>query len=131
MRRVDVTYRRVHAMCRVLVFIVAAVLLGGCGDADVARERGSAVALTVADYRYTPQNVSVAHGQVFIALRNAGTEPTSFVIRRGERERGRISTLQPGEVGTLTVRLAPGEYVMGSGTGKHEVLGQYGTLTVR
>jgi hypothetical protein len=116
---------------RVLLPILAVALLTGCEHDDVAREEGGAVALTVADYRYSPQNVSVRRGQVFLVLRNDGVEPTSLVIRRGARERGRTATIEPGGVGTLIVRLGPGTYVLGSPTGKHEVLGQHGTLTVR
>lgn len=118
-------------MRRVLLFIPLAAALAGCTDGAVTREPGSAVVLRVADYRYAPQHVSVRRGQVFVVLRNAGTQATSFVVRRGTRERGRIATLEPGEVGTLIVRLKPGEHTLGSATGRHEVLGQHGTLTVR
>lgn len=117
-------------MRRVLVLLTAC-LLAGCASGETVRQDSRAVAIDVADFRYAPQDVSVPRGQVFFAVRNAGVRPTSFVLRRGRRERGRVSTLQPGEVGTLAVRLGPGEYVMGSATGRHEVLGQRGTLTVR
>ena len=42
----------------------------------------------------------------------------------------RAATLQPGEYGTTTVSLRPGSYVMYSSVGRHEALGEYGTLTV-
>ena len=118
-------------MRRLLIALLSALLLTGCEDDSVTRVDGGAVALTVADYRYAPQNVSVRRGQVFIALRNEGRLATNLVLRRGKRERGRIDTLEPGGFGTLIVDLRPGTYTLGSSTGRHEVLGQHGTLTVR
>jgi hypothetical protein len=113
------------------LLLAVAVLVAGCEDTDVAREDSSTVTFSVSDYRYAPQNLSVPDGPLRLVLRNEGVEATSLVIRRGARERGRISTVGPGETGAVTVRLAPGEYEIGSATGKHEVLGQYGRLIVR
>lgn len=88
--------------------------------------------LTVRDYRYDHQNVRTRRGAVTFAVTNRGREETNFRIRRQNRKRdlGAIATLQPGEFGTTTVVLRPGTYTMYSSVGRHETLGEYGTLTV-
>lgn len=119
-------------MRRLPLLALLLALLTGCADRSVTRSPGHAVAITIANYRYVPQHVSVAAGQVFFAVKNDGPEPANLEIRRhGGGEVGRIYTMAPGAFKTLTLRLRPGTYDMVSGVGKQAVLGQYGTLTVR
>jgi hypothetical protein len=119
-------------MRRLPLLAVAGLVLTGCADRSVTRVPGHAVAITIADYRYVPQNVSVAAGQVFFAVKNDGAEPTNLEIHHhGGSEVGRIYTMAPGAFKTLILRLKPGRYDMVSSVGKQAVLGQYGTLTVR
>lgn len=86
--------------------------------------------LTVRDYRYDHQDVRVRRGAVTFAVTNKGREETNFRLRRRKRDLASIATLQPGEFGTTTVTLRPGTYTMYSSVGRHETLGEYGTLTV-
>jgi hypothetical protein len=119
-------------MRRLLLALPCVVLLAGCRDGSVTRAPGHAVGITIADYRYEPQNISVAHGQVFFAVKNAGPEPSNLVVRRaGGREVGRLYTMAAGAFKTLTLHLSPGQYEITSTVGKQSVLGEYGSLTVR
>ena len=103
----------------------------GCEDGDTLSLDDGRVALTVSDYRYDHQRVSVPAGEVVIDLTNAGTEPTNFRIRRRQRDLVSIATLEPGERGYARVRLRPGETGMYSGGGRQGTLGEHGRLTVR
>jgi uncharacterized cupredoxin-like copper-binding protein len=75
--------------------------------------------------------VLAAPGRVTFHVRNDSRAPHNFQLRRGDREKGRIPTLKPGQSGMLTVRLRRGSYTMSCGLAHHEVLGEYGTVTVR
>jgi uncharacterized cupredoxin-like copper-binding protein len=106
--------------------------VSACTDDHVARAPGRTVSIVQRDYRLAPQNVSVRHGRVTFAVRNASKGPHNFVIRsHGGRRVGRVATLKPGESGKLTVRLRRGTYVMYCGINHHEQLGEYGTVEVR
>ena len=115
------------------VALVCALLLCGCDRTATTDAPNGVVRLTVRDYRYDHQNVDVRRGAVTFAITNGGREETNFRIRRENRKRdlASVATLAPGEFGTTTVSLRPGTYTMYSSVGRHETLGEYGTLTVR
>jgi hypothetical protein len=115
---------------RPLTLLLTAIALAGCDRAPEARMDNGIVALSVRDYRYDHQNVRVGAGTVTFKVTNDGLEPTNFRIRRGQRDVASISTLAPGGIGSTTVSLRPGEYVMHSSVGRHETLGEYGRLIV-
>ena len=112
--------------------VLIALAAAGCDRAETTRIDGRVVSLRVRDYRYDHQTVRVRAGAITFRLANAGTEPTNFRVRRAGRTRdlASILTLQPGDSGTTTVTLRPGEYVMHSSVGRHETLGEYGRLIV-
>ena len=118
-------------MRRVLLTLALAAGAGGCNRAETTRAPGRVVEVRIADYRYTPQSVSITRGRVTFAVTNAGREPTNFRVRRGETALASISTLDPGEYGTVTVDLRRGNYVMYSSVARNEALGEHGVLTVR
>lgn len=110
--------------------MLLAALLAGCDRKDTVAIDGSVVEVSIRDYRLTPQNVSVGRGRITFAITNDGREPTNFRVRRRKRELVSIATLEPGEYGTATADLRPGEYVMFSSVGRHEALGEHGKLIV-
>jgi Cupredoxin-like domain len=115
---------------RPVMFLCALLFLCGCDRAATSDAPDGVVNLTVRDYRYDHQDVRVRRGAVTFDVTNAGSEETNFRVRRRKRDLASIATLEPGEYGTTTVSLRPGTYVMYSSVGRHEVLGEYGTLTV-
>jgi hypothetical protein len=118
---------------RRLGLLLTALALAGCDRAATTRVEDGIVSLRVRDYRYDHQTVSTPAGSITFELRNDGVEPTNLRVRRVGRERdlASISTLDPGASGSTTVTLRPGEYVIHSSVGRHETLGEYGTLIVR
>ncbi len=118
-------------MRRLITALLLAVALGGCERAETVELDAPEVELTVRDFRYDRQRISVPSGQVTFSVRNEGPQPTNFRVRRRSRDLVSIATLQPGERGSASARLRPGEYVMYSSVGRHEVLGEHGTLIVR
>ncbi len=120
-------------MRRLALLMTTAAALGaaGCNSTQTTRVRGRVVAIRIVDYRLVPQNVSVRRGVIAFEVRNAGRQPTNFRIRGRGRKRGGVPTLQPGASGRVTLRLRPGSYTMYSSVGRDEVLGEFGTLTIR
>jgi plastocyanin len=114
-----------------LIACVPVLALSACNRGEVARAPGGDVSLTLTDYRIAPQRVRVAPGRITFDVRNDAHLPHNWQMRGRGKVRGRISTLLPGESGTVTVRLRRGTYRMYCGLGHHEELGEYGTVSVR
>lgn len=119
-------------MRRVALIAVLAAALGAaaCDRAATSDAPSGVVSLTIRDYRYDHQNVRVRRGAITFAITNDGRDDTNFRVRRRKKDLVIIATLKPGEFGTTTAVLRPGEYVMYSSVGRHEELGEYGRLTV-
>lgn len=118
-------------MRRLASALLIAAALSGCERADTVVLGSGDVRLAVRDFRYDRQKLSVPAGPVTFTVTNEGPEPTNFRVRRRARDLVSIATLAPGESGTARAELRPGEYVMYSSVGRHEVLGEHGTLIVR
>jgi plastocyanin len=119
---------------RRLAPLFMAILLAGCaGDTTPVPAARNDVAITIRDFRYSPQDVRVARGRVTFRVVNRGRLPHNFNIRRpkAESEFFKMSTLLPGRSTQASVRLKPGEYRMYCSIGNHEELGEWGTLVVR
>jgi plastocyanin len=114
-----------------LLLLAAAAAMAGCASNEVAFRRDGVVHLVTDDYRLTPQAVRVPAGRVTFAVRNTGRQPHNLVITRRGRERARLTTMFPGETERVTVRLARGTYRMSCSLAHHDVLGEYGTVSVR
>ncbi len=112
--------------------LLCALFLAACDRAPTFDASGGVVDLSVRDYRYDHQDVRVHRGAITFAVTNKGREETNFRVRRENhmRDLASIATLQPGDLGTTTVTLRPGTYTMYASLGRHETLGEYGTLTV-
>ena len=116
------------------VALAAAVALPATGCADDSpptRVRDGRVKVTLDDFSIAPQRIRAAPGRVTFAVVNRGAVGHTLRVMRGEREVAGLKTLQPGASGTATGRFAKGDYDLVCVLGNHDVLGMYGTLTVR
>jgi len=108
-----------------------AVLAGCADDRAPTRVRDGRVKVTLDDFSIAPQRIRAAPGRVTFAVVNRGAVGHTLRVMRGEREVAGLKTLQPGASGTATGRFAKGDYDLVCVLGNHDVLGMYGTLTVR
>jgi plastocyanin len=117
----------------VTLLCLAALALAGCGErAEAERVRDRRAAITLDDFMIRPQTVRAEKGRITFEVRNAGRLGHNFRVRgQGNREWVQITTLQPGETGSETVRLPAGDYRMFCSVANHEELGEWGTLVVR
>ena len=120
-------------MCRLPLLagvVTACLLAAGCNRAPVSVATGRTVAVTATDFRLHPQRIAVRRGPVTFLVANRGRLVHDWQIR-GPGLHGRVRPLLPGDRRRLTVRLRPGVYAMFSGHGHDEILGDYGSVTVR
>jgi plastocyanin len=110
----------------------AALPAAGCADgASPARVRDGRATVTLDDFSIAPQRLRARPGRVTIRAVNRGAIGHTLRVKRGDREAIVIKTLPPGASGTGSGTLERGEYDLVCVLGNHEVLGMYGTLTVR
>jgi plastocyanin len=119
-------------LVRALAVVIAALALGGCGGPGPAVEAGAGrVDLVLDDYLIRPQHVRARAGQLAFDVVNRGRLGHNFRVRGRGGEPVAIATLLPGESGSETVTLRPGDYKMLCTVANHEQLGMYGRLVVR
>jgi len=110
----------------------AALTAAGCADdAPVARVRDGRVTITLDDFSIAPQRIRAEPGRVSFRVVNRGAIGHTLRVLRGDREVAGVKTLLPGASGTAAGTLERGDYDLVCVLGNHEVLGMYGTLTVR
>jgi plastocyanin len=120
--------RRIPAALAALAVLAAA----GCADdSQVARVRDGRVTITLDDYSIAPQRIRAEPGRVRFRVVNRGAIGHTLRVMRGGREVAGVRTLLPGASGTAAGTLERGDYDLVCILGNHEVLGMYGTLTVR
>lgn len=89
------------------------------------------VDLTVADFMLGTSDIEVTGPTVTLAVTNDGPTPHNVAIRTPDGEvMATTADLSTGESETISVDLAPGEYVTFCSLAGHESLGIRGTLTV-
>ena len=93
--------------------------------------RDGRVAVTIDDFRYTPQQIRAAPGRIRFDLVNRGRLAHTFRLERGNQIVAKVSSLLPGDTATKTARVRKGEYRFFCALSNHEELGMYGTLVVR
>src|SRR4051794_11033984 len=104
----------------------------GCADGGApARVRGGRVTVTLDDFSIKPQRIRATPGRITFRVVNRGAIGHTLRVMRGEREVAAVKTLLPGASATASGVLARGDYDLVCILGNHEVLGMYGTLTVR
>jgi plastocyanin len=111
--------------------VLAAVVSGCAGDRPPARARDGRVDVKLDDFSITPQRIRAKPGRLTFEIVNRGATGHTFRVMRGEREVAGVKTLLPGATGTASGRFEEGDYDLVCILGNHEVLGMYGTLTVR
>ena len=110
----------------------AALAIAGCADdAPPSRARAGQATVTLDDFSITPQRLRARPGRVTFRAINRGAIGHTLRVLRGDREVVAIKTLVPGASGTGSGTLERGEYKLVCILGNHEVLGMYGSLTVR
>jgi hypothetical protein len=107
-----------------------ALAAAGCGHTRVFRAQGT-VEVALTEYRLDPQSVSTRAGQLTIVVHNYGRLTHSFVLTRGTQQAGATKPIWPGSTASLTIIVSRGRYVMASTLLADQVLGTYGTLSVR
>jgi uncharacterized cupredoxin-like copper-binding protein len=97
---------------------------GGGGGA------GGAVDISETEYKLDPSDPTVSAGEVTINVSNdGGTTHNLEVEGNGVEEES--DDLEPGQSGTLSVDLKPGDYEIYCAIDGHKDLGMEGTLTVQ
>jgi hypothetical protein len=122
---------RLHtpAPTRAAVALALAAALAGCAHTiRVGRGRTLHVALT--EYRITPGTVRAYAGRLTITARNLGTKTHDLAVSLGNHNEAVTPDLAPGSSATITVDLAPGQYMLRSLFLDDQALGEWGTLDV-
>jgi len=118
---------------RRLLLLPLCLLAAGCGADEPAAVRADddAIAITVEDFRFTPQNISATPGRLEVRLTNEGRLAHTFRVERKNTIVKKVSSLLPGDTATTSIPLRRGEYRFFCALSNHEELGMYGTLVVR
>ena len=118
----------------VAVLVFAALLLSACGSEDGGDEEddaagGESVELVATEFAFDPAEVDVEPGETTFTVSNEGEFPHALEIE-GNGIEEETEELGPGESGSLTVDLEPGEYELYCPVGDHRDQGMVGTLVV-
>lgn len=124
--------RPLVALALVSASALATAVLAGCGGDDEApvRARDGRIALTLTEYRFSPQSVVSGRRRVTLEIVNAGRLAHNVELTREGRTWLKVPTLRPGARATIRRRLPRGGYRVLCDLSNHEVLGMYGTLQV-
>jgi plastocyanin len=123
---------------RRLLFVAAlplVLLVGACGSDDDDggggdASGGQAVELVATEFAFDPADVTVEEaGETTFTVSNEGEFPHALEVE-GNGIEEETDELAPGESGSLTVELEPGEYVIYCPVGDHRDQGMEGTLVV-
>lgn len=121
-----------------LTTLVLAVLVpAGCGSDDGDEAGGTTAAvgeqsvdLTATEFRFDPADVSLdTAGTVTFTVSNDGQDEHALEVE-GNGIEEETEAIAPGESGTLTVELEPGEYELYCPIDGHRDQGMEGTLVV-
>ena len=113
------------------VAALAAAASGCADDAPPVQVRDGRVAVTLDDFSITPQRIHAKPGRITFDVTNRGAIGHTLRVKEGDRDVAAIKTLLPGASAQASGVFKRGEYNLVCILGNHEVLGMYGTLTVR
>ena len=117
------------------LLVPAALVLAACGNDDGDDEGGESsggqtVELVATEFTFDPADVSVDEaGETTFTVSNEGEFPHALEIE-GNGIEEETEELSPGESGSVTVELEPGEYELYCPIGDHRDRGMEGTLVV-
>ena len=117
------------------LLVPAALVLAACGSDDGDDEGGESaggqtVELVATEFAFDPADVSVDEaGETTFTVSNEGEFPHALEIEGNGIEEG-TEQLSPGDSGSVTVELEPGEYELYCPVGDHRDQGMVGTLVV-
>jgi plastocyanin len=124
--------RRPYRLTVLALAVATALPVAGCADdTPPTRVRDGRATVTLDDFSITPQRLRAGPRRVTIRAVNRGAIGHTLRVKRGDREVIVIKTVLPGASGTGSGTLERGDYKLVCILGNHEVLGMYGTLTVR
>ena len=115
--------------------VLAALLPAGCGSDDGGDDGGESsggqtVEVVATEFAFDPADISVDEaGETTFTVSNEGEFPHALEIEGNGIEEG-TDELAPGESGSVTVELEPGEYELYCPVGDHRDQGMVGTLVV-
>lgn len=132
---------------RALAVVVSSAGLIAITSSPAEPASGGAVSVTLVEWKLLPRQATVRAGRVSFVVRNDGTMDHEFLVLRSERhhhslkvkggmavETGRIGEIPAIPSGTskrITLKLAPGRYVMLCNLLGHYQAGQYAALRAR
>jgi uncharacterized cupredoxin-like copper-binding protein len=140
-----------RARAGALAIAVALGVLAGAGGAGAAPASGTTasaarVNVVLTEWKLIPSVVRVSPGAITFVVRNTGKIVHELVVVRSGRHHhllpmagsqatetglvGEIEEFKPGETRRLTVKLAPGKYVLLCNLPGHYRAGQYAALRV-
>ncbi|HSO97661.1 MAG TPA: hypothetical protein VLP43_01825 [Solirubrobacteraceae bacterium] len=113
----------------VLGALLLELVAGGCAHPVTAAPGGS-IRVSLAEYRLNPASIRTRAGVLTLIATNVGRLTHNLVVSRGGVTQATMKPIGPGQSGQVTVRLAPGTYLVGSTLLSDEALGLYGHVTV-
>jgi plastocyanin len=104
----------------------------GCTDSSPPEQaRNGRADVTLDDFFISPQRLRAKAGRITFHVTNRGKINHTLRVERRGRTVARIKTLLPGESADTSATFRRGAYKLLCILGNHDVLGMYGTLTVR
>jgi high-affinity iron transporter len=134
--RTRVTGPATAAAATILIaFVLVACSGGGASQSAEASGEppagsGTTVEVGASEYRFDPNTITVAAGQVTFEVTNNGTEEHEFEVFKGDLVVDEVEGLVPGLTRTLPVTLEAGDYTFACKLAGHDLAGMTGTLTV-
>jgi plastocyanin len=113
--------------------VLAAALLAGCGGSSSTTQPAGSFMVTMTEFKFAPDTLTVPSGRVVFYLVNGGSNTShDMVIRDGTGKRIAGSDLvSTGDTSVFTVdTIAAGTYTYFCDQPGHEGSGMKGTLTV-
>ena len=113
----------------VLGVLLLGLAAGGCAH-PVTAAPGGASRVSLTEYRLKPASIRTRAGVLTLIATNVGRLAHNLVVSRDGVTQAAMKPIGPGQSGQLTVRLAPGTYLVGSTLLSDEALGLYGHVSV-
>jgi plastocyanin len=127
--RRSMSLMRMPVPARAVAALALTGALAGCGH-TIRVGAGRTLRVALSEYRITPDTVRAYAGTLTIRVRNLGTRTHNLAVSQGNTDEVVTPDLPPGATATVTVVLAPGQYMLRSRILDDQALGEWGTLDV-